>query len=61
MTPRDDRDPAWRLPAILRPWDVFDVLSVTDPLPFAAGLWHVLARSLEELNGQWHPRSRPPS
>jgi len=61
MASRDDRGPAWRLPTILRPWDVFDVLSLTDPLPLAAGLRHALARSLEELHGVWSPRSRPPS
>jgi predicted ATP-grasp superfamily ATP-dependent carboligase len=49
LAPRCERDGAWRLPAIIRPWDVFDLLSVTDPLPFVAGLRRMVIRSGEEL------------
>ena len=53
LAPRNDRDAAWRLPAIVRPWDVSDLLSVTDPLPFAAGLRRMAIRSRQEFD----PRS----
>ena len=56
LAPRRDREAAWRLPAIIRPWDVFDLLSVTDPRPFAAGLRRMLLRSREELG---HKTGRP--
>ena len=48
LAPREDRDPAWKLPAIVRPWDVFDLLSLTDPLPLATGLRRMMSRSLSE-------------
>ncbi len=41
-----------RLLAILRPWDVFDLLSVTDPLPLVNGVRRMAVRSLEELTGR---------
>ena len=50
LAPRGDRDAAWRLPAVMRPWDVFDLLSATDPLPFVAGLRRMVIRSREELD-----------
>jgi predicted ATP-grasp superfamily ATP-dependent carboligase len=51
LAPRAERDPAWVLPVNVRPWDVFDLLSFTDPLPFAAGLRRMAGRSLES----WGP------
>jgi ATP-grasp in the biosynthetic pathway with Ter operon len=48
----EHRDPLWTLPAIVRPWDVFDLVSVTDPLPFAAGIRRMIGRS----RSQWKAR-----
>ena len=58
LAPRNDRDAAWHLPAIIRPWDVFDLLSVTDPLPFAAGIRRMAIRSAEELDLRSNRRRR---
>jgi predicted ATP-grasp superfamily ATP-dependent carboligase len=52
MASPGDRGPARRLPAIVRPWDVFDLLSATDPLPFAAGLRRMLSRAREEYGSR---------
>lgn len=38
LAPREDRGTAWALPLVARPWDVVDLVSLTDPLPFAAGV-----------------------
>ncbi len=56
--PRRDRESATRLPAILRPWDVYDLLSLTDPAPFVAGLWRMGKRALEELDPRSERRRR---
>jgi hypothetical protein len=47
-----------RLLAIIRPWDVFDLLSVTDPLPFVNGVRRMVARSREEFTGRSDPLRR---
>ena len=49
LAPGADRGPAGALPAIVRPWDVFDLVSVRDPLPLAAGLRHLLRRAGSEM------------
>lgn len=66
LAPRVDRGPATRLPAILRPWDVFDLLSVTDPVPLVGGVRRMVMRSREELSvasvlGRRWPRGRTAS
>ncbi len=38
LAPGGDRDPAWVLPLVVRPWDVIDLVSLTDPIPFAAAV-----------------------
>jgi hypothetical protein len=47
-----ERGPARRLPSIVRPWDVFDVLSATDPVPFVADLRRMLLRAREEYGSR---------
>jgi biotin carboxylase len=58
LAPRGDRDTAWTLPAIIRPWDVFDLLSPTDPLPLVAGLRRMVTRACEEFGPATSRRRR---
>jgi hypothetical protein len=49
LSPARERGPAGQLIACLRPWDVFDLLSVTDPLPLASGARRIVVRAAREL------------
>lgn len=50
VAPRRDRGPVTRLVQVARPWDVFDLVSVSDPLPFAAGIRRMAGLARAELN-----------
>lgn len=58
LASRHEPRAARRLLAIVRPWDVFDLLSVTDPLPFVSGVRRMAARSREELTRPQDPARR---
>lgn len=60
VAPGSERGPARRLLSSLRPWDVFDLVSVTDPMPFVAGVRRMVLRSREELTRRQDPARRHP-
>jgi hypothetical protein len=45
-----ERGPIRRLFALVRPWDVFDMLSVSDPGPLAHGIRRILIGAGRELH-----------
>jgi predicted ATP-grasp superfamily ATP-dependent carboligase len=44
-----DRGPVRQLLSSVRPWDVFDMLSASDPMPLAYGARYIITKALDEL------------
>ncbi len=58
LAPSPERGSRLRLLRSVRPWDVFDALSISDPLPVARAAGQIVGRGLRVVGGSAIPRRR---
>lgn len=58
VAPSRDRGPVTRLLQVARPWDVYNLVSLTDPLPLAVGIRRMASLAGTQLTRRRDRRSR---